>query len=50
MASLKPFVLNLDDLEFLLRQVNFRPLFDIDGNAITNWDGVGSVYLSLIHI
>ena len=44
MASLKPFVFNLDDLEFLLRQVNFRPLFDAAGNAIINWDGVGSVY------
>ncbi|MEQ1617431.1 MAG: peroxidase family protein, partial [Terricaulis sp.] len=44
MASLKPFVLNLDDLEFIFRQVTFRPLFDIDGNAIINWNGVGSVY------
>ncbi len=44
MAVLKPFVLNHSDLEFILSQVNFVPLFDADGNAIINWDGAGAVY------
>ncbi len=42
--SLKPFVLNLDDLNFLSDQITFRPLFDVDGNAIINWNGVGPIY------
>ena len=43
-TSLKPFVLNLSDLQFLVKQVNFRPLFDAQGNAIVNWDGSGPIY------
>lgn len=43
-SSLKPFVLNPNDLAFILKQVNFRPLFDADGNAIVNWDGTGAIY------
>ena len=31
--TLKPFQLNSTDLEFILRQVNFLPLFDALGNA-----------------
>ncbi len=42
--SLKPFVINNTDIQFLLDQVNFVPLFDSLGNAIINWDGTGSVY------
>jgi Ca2+-binding RTX toxin-like protein len=44
MGVLKPFVLNNSDLDFLLRQVTFKPLFDEFGNAIFNWNGVGAVY------
>ena len=44
MASLKPFVLNLADLDFLLDQVTFLPLFDQGGNAIVAWDGTGAIY------
>ncbi len=40
-SSLKPFVLNLDDLNFLLKHVTFRPLFDASGNALIAWDGTG---------
>jgi Ca2+-binding RTX toxin-like protein len=42
--QLKPFVINLGDLAFLLKQINFKPLFDAQGNAVVNWDGVGSVF------
>lgn len=42
--QLKPFVINLGDLAFLLKQINFKPLFDSQGNAVVNWDGVGSVF------
>lgn len=44
MATLKPFVLNRNDLNFLYKQVTFLPLFDVEGNAIIAWDGVGEVY------
>jgi Animal haem peroxidase len=43
-SALKPFVFNSTDLSFLLDQINFRPLFDSDGNAIINWDGIGAIY------
>ncbi|WGV15978.1 peroxidase family protein [Fuscovulum ytuae] len=42
--SLKPFVLNQTDLEFILAQLDFIPLFDANGDAIINWDGTGAVY------
>ena len=42
--TLKPFQLNSTDLEFILRQVNFLPLFDALGNAIIAWNGAGAVY------
>jgi len=44
MTSLKPFVINQTDLDFILSQLNFLPLFDSAGNAIILWDGTGSVY------
>ena len=44
MATLKPFVLNLSDLDFLYKHVKFRGLFDADGNAIINWNGVGDIF------
>ena len=44
MTELKPFVLNLTDLNFILSQLNFLPLFDEKGNAIIDWDGLGKVY------
>ena len=40
----KPFVLNNGDLQFLLKQVTFKPLFDVSGNAIIAWDGIGAIY------
>ncbi len=42
--SLKPFRINLADLNFIKDQINFKPLFDVDGNAIINWDGTGDIY------
>jgi Ca2+-binding RTX toxin-like protein len=43
-ASLKPFVINSTDIDFILAQIKFKPLFDAAGNAILNWDGTGTVY------
>jgi Ca2+-binding RTX toxin-like protein len=43
-SALKPFAFNTTDIEFLLAQVNFRPLYDAAGNAIINWDGTGAIY------
>ncbi len=42
--QLKPFTFNLADLQFILDQVNFVPLFDAFGNAIIAWDGTGAIY------
>jgi Ca2+-binding RTX toxin-like protein len=42
--SLKPFVIDQSDIDFILSQVNFRPLFDASGNAIILWNGTGNVY------
>jgi Ca2+-binding RTX toxin-like protein len=42
--ALKPFVLDSTDMTFLLDQVSFRPLFDVAGNAIIGWNGVGAIY------
>ena len=38
--DLKPFVINLNDLTYLLSQVNFVPLFDgpANSNGIVNFD------------
>ena len=44
MSSLKPFMINQTDIQFLIDQINFRPLFDSDGNIIVAWDGTGTVY------
>ncbi len=43
-SSLKPFVINSTDIQFLVDQVNFVPLFDAAGNIIVAWDGTGTVY------
>jgi hypothetical protein len=32
--TLKPFVLNQTDLEFILAQLEFVPLFDANGDAV----------------
>jgi hypothetical protein len=42
--NLKPFRFNLTDLNFMLDQIKFRPLFDAAGNAIINWDGTTPIY------
>jgi Ca2+-binding RTX toxin-like protein len=42
--QLKPFVINLNDLSYLLQQINFKPMFDAQGNAVVNWDGVSAVF------
>lgn len=42
--QLKPFRFNLSDLNFMRDQINFRPLFDLAGNALINWDGTGAVF------
>ena len=41
---LKPFVINFNDLIYLLKQVNFSPMFNAAGDAIIDWDGVTTVY------
>ena len=43
-SYLKPFMINGTDIDFITAQVNFRPLFDVDGNAIIAWDGTGPIY------
>ncbi len=42
--ALKPFVIDATDIQFILDQLNFIPLFDSLGNAIINWDGTGTVH------
>ena len=32
--QLKPFRFNIDDLNFMMAQIKFKPLFDSSGNAI----------------
>jgi hypothetical protein len=43
-AALKPFAINQTDIQFILDQIGFIPLFDATGNAIINWNGTGKVY------
>ncbi|MEQ1653017.1 MAG: peroxidase family protein, partial [Hyphomicrobium sp.] len=40
----KPFHFNINDLNFIRDQINFRPLFDAAGNAIVAWDGIGQIF------
>jgi Ca2+-binding RTX toxin-like protein len=49
-SALKPFAFNTSDIEFLLAQVNFRPLFDSTGNVIINWNGTGAIYDSALYL
>ena len=42
--QLKPFRFNIDDLNFMMAQIKFKPLFDSSGNAIIAWDGTGSIF------
>ena len=44
MGVLKPFVINSTDIQFILNQVKFRPLYNALGEVIINWDGTGDVY------
>ncbi|MEZ5849316.1 MAG: peroxidase family protein [Hyphomicrobiaceae bacterium] len=46
--TLKPFVINLSDLAYLLQQVNFVPLFDApaNGNGLVAFDGSVDAYSS----
>ncbi|PMZ62690.1 hypothetical protein C1X25_27800, partial [Pseudomonas sp. GW247-3R2A] len=41
---LKPFRFNLSDLDFMRDQIDFRPLYDADGNAIVDWSGSSAIY------
>jgi Ca2+-binding RTX toxin-like protein len=43
-TALKPFVITIGDIQFLLDQVNLVPLFDAQGNLIFNWGGDTTVY------
>ena len=43
-ASSRSFTFNANDLQFLLNQIRFRPLFDAAGAAIVSWDGLGAIY------
>ena len=45
-TALKPFVINIGDIQFLIDQVNLQPLFDASGALIFNWDGATTVYAS----
>ena len=43
----KPFNFNLNDVEFLRDQINFRPLFYMSANGLApliNWNGIGPIY------
>jgi Ca2+-binding RTX toxin-like protein len=42
--SLKPFMINQTDIQFILDQINFVPLFNAEGDIIVAWNGTGSVY------
>jgi Ca2+-binding RTX toxin-like protein len=42
--QLKPFRINLADLNFMRDQIAFKPLFDINGNALINWDGTTDAF------
>jgi Ca2+-binding RTX toxin-like protein len=47
-STLKPFAINGTDIDFILQQVTFIPLFvSAGGEAVVNWDGTGTVYDSL---
>ena len=37
--DLKPFYINANDIAYLLAQINFKPLFDVDGNAVDDCPG-----------
>ncbi len=43
-TGLRTFVLNLTDLQFILAQVDFIPMFTADGDAVISWDGTTAVY------
>ena len=43
-SSFRPFTFNANDLQFLLDQIRFRPLYDVAGIAIIAWDGTGAIY------
>jgi Ca2+-binding RTX toxin-like protein len=49
-SALKPFAFNSTDLDFLLAQIKFKALFDINGNAIINWNGTGAIYDGQHHL
>ncbi len=42
-SLLKPFVLNSTDIDFILAQIKFTPLFDSAGNAVVGWDGLSPI-------
>ena len=47
MAYLKPFNINGNDIQFLLDQINFRPLFRmVNGQlqVVIAWDGTGAIF------
>lgn len=43
-ASLKPFVINLGDIQFLLTQTSLLPLFDASGALVFGWAGDSAIY------
>ncbi len=43
-GSFRPFTFNANDLQFMLSQIRFRPLFDAAGAVIIAWDGIGAIY------
>ncbi|MCF6198312.1 MAG: hypothetical protein L3J67_02755 [Hyphomicrobiaceae bacterium] len=42
--NLKPFIINLNDINFIFDQINFQPLFTAAGDAIINWGGTGAIF------
>lgn len=41
---LKPFPFTVLDLNFMKKQIDFRPLFDASGRPVINWDGTTAIY------
>lgn len=44
MGYLKSFPFTNLDMQFMKRQIDFRPLFSAAGDPIINWNGVGAIY------
>jgi len=50
MGYLKPFPFTYLDMQFMKRQIDFRPLFSAAGDPIINWNGIGPIYDATGHV